>query len=87
MSGHEAHPVHAADGEHHQGKHRVQGEVGERVTCTDTTSDAILRIFDVIWTTPQEVLGVLPVMLFWVSGSTPNTAIPLLWELCPSVSF
>ena len=42
---------------------------------------------DVIWTTPREVLGVLPVMLFWVSGSTPNTAIPLLWELCPSVSF
>ena len=42
---------------------------------------------EVIWTTPREVLGVLPVMLFLVSGSTPNTAIPLLWELCPSVSF
>ena len=27
------------------------------------------------------------VMLFLVSGSTPNTAIPLLWEFCPSVSF
>ena len=37
----EAHPVHAADGEHRQGKHRVQREVGEGVTCTDTTSDRI----------------------------------------------
>ena len=37
----------------------------------------LLNVLDVNWTTPREVLGVLPVMLFWVFGSTPNTAIPL----------
>ena len=48
---------------------------------------AVTGHLEVIWTTPREVLGVLPVILFLVSGSTPDTAIPLLWELCPSVSF
>ncbi len=65
-----------------------KGAAQERGKSSDTYAyDASSSYIEVIWTTPREVLGVLPVMLFWVFGSTPNTAIPLLWELCPSVSF
>ena len=40
---HEAHPVHAADGEDRQGEGRVQREVGEGVTCTDTHLDGLYK--------------------------------------------